>query len=197
MKLTGTCKNRITGFRRKSRIDFSIKDQEILVYAFTPDMGDLLSKMQSYYKWKVNISDIDVLTHSARLKCKKLPAAFVSSISPGGISSNDGDINKILDLNDNKFCLSGIGIKLRKGRIRFEIEPLAKNILLQPEMLFTNNKKYLGESFPVAIKRRQIMVRYGTDKAFITGSMTNKEQEVFRYVNSLVSLTRENIITSW
>ncbi len=196
MKLIGTCQNEIKGFNCRSNIEFDLKEQTITVHVPAQDHA-MLSVQRDILKQKVRLRDIQVFSRAAVFECRRFPAAFLSSATPGGYSVDDGLVNKILDLNENNCGILTLGVTLRRGRISFRITPLSGNPSLRPELVLTNHAgHFVGTSFPVRFADRAYTIRYAMQRQFLTGRSTEKEREIMRHTSALISLSPERVIAS-
>ena len=194
MRLVGTCQNRTGEFNCRSHIEFDLKKQTIAVYVVGGDPRKSLFKGYDLINKRASIRTIEVSSRTAILTCERLPAAFVSSVRPGGFSTDDGEVNKILDLNENQYGMLQLGLTLRKGKITFKVGALSEAISPKNEIVLTNSSRHAATPFSVRLGNRKYEVRYGTDRQFVTGRASRAQSEILRNTTSLVALTRESMI---
>jgi hypothetical protein len=195
MKLTGTCVLGIGGAVEPAAIEFDISAQTITVWrASSPTLKAFFSEPKALFSKHLAITDIRVFSPTATFSCKRLRGAFLSSYTPPGMSVDDGEIDKVLGIDDGRVHAMSLGLALRRSRLSLTVEPLAAGVQLQHEVVLTNHSRYRNESFSVAVGKRLLDVRYSSKHIFITGKLQHGDLEVFIHACSLIGLGSEQVI---
>ena len=195
MKLTGTCVLHRENLPNRAPIEFDITEQTITVWLPLPEIQEFFTNGQQLIERSLPISDICVISPTAELCCSRLPSTFISSSSGTGFSLDDGEINKVIAVEDERIQALTLQLTLRQSKIVFCILPFTSTVQLKPETMYTNHSNYRHEQFDIQLGKKRLNVRYSPKYIFIRGRTTIKDREILKHALSLLSLGPEQQIT--
>ncbi|NLX24890.1 MAG: hypothetical protein GXY61_02865 [Lentisphaerae bacterium] len=195
MKLTGTCALCRSGLPKRVPIEFDVIEQTIKIWLPLSQMQEFVMVGQCFKGKRLPITDIQVVTPTAQLSCSRLPPAFVSSTSGAGFSLDDGEINKIIAVGDNRIQAISLQLTLYQSKIVFGIAPFSPAVQLNPETMYTNHGIHLHERFDIRLGKKTLNVRYSPKHVFIRGRTTATDREILKHALSLLSLGPEQQVT--
>jgi len=197
MKLSGTCQSQVRGLEGPAAFECDPETHEIAVFFW---VADLLKPMEmgvkgALLKRPVRLHDIELASHTARFRIDKLPPAFFSSMRVGGWSIDDGQIDRLLDLNNNNTDVLKLGVTLKTGKLTLVVVDSPREIPLSEELVISNHSRYMAREFSVVLGKRTFDVRYASKRLFVSGRITQSSREIFQHTASLLALTAESIVS--
>lgn len=195
MKLIGTCHSDLRGFQGRAVIECDPDNQQITIFFLVSDPYRFMgAARESLLKQPVKVRNIELVSRTSRFRIAKLPPAFLSSVGVGGWSIDDGQIDTLLNLNNNDTGLVKLAISLKSGELPLHIISGPPMEHLTEELVLTNHGRYMNERFPLDIGNKTYQVRYGAKRVFIRGRITQIDREVFRHTCSLLTLAAQSMI---
>jgi len=196
MRLTGTCALDRKGLPERVPIEFDTSEQTIAVWLPLPPIEKYFTAGQHFTGKSLPITDIRVVSPTAQLSCKRLPSAFVSSFGASGYSLDDGEINKVIAVEEDRIQAIRLNLTLHRSKITFTVTPFAPAVRIRPETMYTNHSSHQHQQFDVVLGKRKLGVRYSPKHVFVRGRTSAKDREILRHTLSLLSLGPEQEVTN-
>jgi hypothetical protein len=194
MKLIGTCQSMTQGLEGPAVIECDPEFHEITVYFRHANRAELIEGKRILLKRFVRLYDIELASHSARFALAKLPPAIFTAMDMGGFSIDDGQIDKLLNLNNNDTGVLKLGIRLKTEKLAFTIVDVSPDKPLFEELVLSNHSRFMAEAFDITLGKRTFNIRYASKRLFVYGRVTEANKEVFRHTASLLALSAEFVV---
>jgi hypothetical protein len=187
----------VPGFEGPAAIECDLEEHQITVFFRGGDPFELIGRRQqleALLKSPVRLRDIQLASHTARFRIARFPPAFFSSVRPGGYSLDDGNVDALLNLNNNDTGVLKLGITLKRGELALDLVDGPPGAALCEELVFTNHSRHMGINFRIGLGKREFDVRYAPKRLFLQGRISQSDKTVFHRTCSLLTLTRESFM---